>query len=194
SVLYPPLTNPEAFRCEKYGDYIFYPSRITRSKRQHLLIESFQHTQSNTRLIIAGSPETQDDLSDITTLIQSRNLENKIIVIPRFVSEDEKIRLFADALACAYIPLDDDSCGYVTLESYASRKAVITCGDSGGTLDLVRDRISGFVVTPEPEAMAKAIDRLAEDRRLAESMGQTGHQTVIQRGISWKKVVETLCP
>ena len=45
-------------------------------------------------------------------------------------------------LAVAYIPYDEDSYGYVTLEACLAKKAVITCTDSGGIDALVRHRVA----------------------------------------------------
>src|SRR5690242_6786284 len=35
TVLYPPLSDPDRFRTEGYGDFIFVPGRITAAKRQY---------------------------------------------------------------------------------------------------------------------------------------------------------------
>ena len=50
-------------------------------------------------------------------------------------------------------------------------KAVVTCTDSGGTLEFVQDRETGLVVEPEADALAAAMDELWNDRRLAGSLG-----------------------
>ena len=44
-----------------------------------------------------------------------------------------------------YLPFGEDSYGYVTLEAFHARKPVVTLSDSGGTLELVRDRRNGLV-------------------------------------------------
>ena len=54
-----------------------------------------------------------------------------------FITEQEKIDLYAKARAVVYPPADEDY-GYVTLEAMLSSKPVITCSDSGGTLEFVR--------------------------------------------------------
>ena len=42
---------------------------------------------------------------------------------------------------------------------------MITARDSGGTLEFVTDGVNGFVVEPDPEAIAAAIVALDADRR-----------------------------
>src|SRR4029453_18151099 len=39
-VLFPPLGDPGRYRCDEYGDYVFYPSRLASLKRQWLLVEA----------------------------------------------------------------------------------------------------------------------------------------------------------
>jgi hypothetical protein len=51
----------------------------------------------------------------------------------------------------------------VTLEAFLSRKPVVTCADSGGTLEFVVDGENGFVCAPEPESIGRG--RLAIGRR-----------------------------
>ena len=109
-----------------------------------------------------------------------------------WISEEQKRELFANALACAYVPFDEDSYGYVSLEAYHSRKPVITCVDSGGTLELVEDGVTGLVVEPEPASLAEAMDRLAADRGLARRLGEAGFERMGELRISWDHVVERL--
>jgi glycosyltransferase involved in cell wall biosynthesis len=69
---------------------------------------------------------------------------------------------------------------------------VITCTDSGGTLELIQDRSNGRIVDPEPERLAQAMDELYEDRALAERLGRAGNQTLEDLGITWDNVVGRL--
>ena len=53
------------------------------------------------------------------------------------IPDAEKYAWYANALAVAYPPYDEDY-GYVTLEAMLSAKPVITCADSGGTAGIRR--------------------------------------------------------
>ena len=90
-----------------------------------------------------------------------------------------------------YPPYDEDY-GYITLEAMLSSKPVITCRDSGGPLEFIRDGGSGHVVEPAPEAVAEAMMRLLENRSRAAEFGRAGRQEYLQKGISWEDVVEKL--
>ena len=70
-------------------------------------------------------------------------------------------------------PLQEDY-GFVTVEAFASRKAVVTCADSGGPAELVANGVNGFVCDPRPESLAVALRKLTDDAALAERMGQRG--------------------
>lgn len=191
-VLYPPLNRAEDFFCSSYGDYIFYPGRVTGGKRQALVVEAMKHVKSGVRLVVAGQPELPSDSAKIADLIREHNLESRVEFIPQFITEDEKALRFADALGCIYTPYDEDSYGYVTLEAYSARKPVITCHDSGGITILVRDQQTGLVTPPSAPAIAQAMDRLYYDRRAAERMGNAGYDLMMTLGINWDTVIKRL--
>jgi glycosyltransferase involved in cell wall biosynthesis len=192
SVLFPPLLDDAHFRCESFGEYLFYPSRINNAKRQLLAIEAMAHVQTGVRLVVAGAVEAPPDETEIRAFIERLGVADKVTFLPGFMDEMEKADLFARALGCVYIPYDEDSYGYVTLESYASRKPVVTASDSGGTSVVVVDGETGFVTEPTPQALAEAFDALYADREGARTMGDAGAELVQSLGITWDNVVETL--
>jgi glycosyltransferase involved in cell wall biosynthesis len=190
-ILFPPLLDATPYRCEQYGDYFFFPSRITAGKRQHLAAEAMAGVDSAARLIIAGQPETPDDLRRLTEVIREHGLENRVEVIPRWIDDEEKLRLFAGARGVIYLPFDEDSYGYVTLEAFHAQKPVITLADSGGTLELIEDGRNGRVAG-DTKGLAEAIDALAEDESLARRLGQAALETIGELEISWDRVIECL--
>jgi glycosyltransferase involved in cell wall biosynthesis len=192
TVLHPPLRDESAYRCESFGDYVFFPSRISPAKRQGLLLEALTYTTSNVRAVVAGSPDVPEYLDGLQELVEREGLADRVELFGHWIEEEQKLELYANALAVVYTPLDEDSYGYVTLEAYQSGKPVVTCGDSGGVLELVEDGVSGYVVPPRPEALASALDELAEDHALAERLADGGRAKVARLGISWDAVVEVL--
>jgi glycosyltransferase involved in cell wall biosynthesis len=190
-VLFPPLFDPAPYRCEDYGDYFFFPSRITAGKRQHLAAEAMAGVTSSARLVIAGQAETSEDLDRLMSVVREHGLENRVEVIPRWITDEEKLALLAGARGVIYLPFGEDSYGYVTLEAFHARKPVITFRDSGGTLELIEDGRNGRVVGDVGE-LAGAIDELAADRGLAERRGQAAYDTIAELGISWDRVIECL--
>jgi glycosyltransferase involved in cell wall biosynthesis len=110
----------------------------------------------------------------------------------RWISEQEKIERLASALAVAYVPQDEDSYGYCSLEAAHADKAVLTTDDSGGVLELVSNELNGLVVPPDPRALADAMDRLFVDRSRTAAMGEANKSRLQQLGVDWDTVVRAL--
>jgi glycosyltransferase involved in cell wall biosynthesis len=192
TVLYAPLLEPSRFRCEDFCDYVFYPSRITSGKRQFLVAEAMRYVRTSVKLVLAGVPETTADLEKVQSIIRQHGLEDKVRLLPGFLPEQEKVDLFSCALACVYTPYDEDSYGYVTLEACHSRKPTLTLTDSGGTHILVEDGSTGYIRSPEPHAIAEALDRLYADRRMTRRMGEAAYERISTLKINWGHVITTL--
>lgn len=190
-VLNPPLQNYENYYFERTGDYLFYPSRITSIKRQLLAIEAMQYTKSNVHLIIAGVCEENGYLNKIKKFIMEKKLEKRVQIRSEWISENEKISLFANSLGVIFIPFKEDF-GLVTMEAFYSKKPIITCNDSGGPCEFVENKKNGFIIEPIPQVIAKAMDELYDNKILAEQMGQNGFDEIIRRDITWPSTIKRL--
>jgi glycosyltransferase involved in cell wall biosynthesis len=191
-VLYPPLLNADLFRSEEFGDEIVCISRIEPHKRQHLLVEAMRHVRTPVRLRLCGLGTNSDYISELTLLRTLDGLDQRVTLEIRWISETEKVDRLATALAIAYVPVDEDSYGYPTIEAAYAMRCTVTLADSGGTLEFVQDGINGRVVTPDPRAIAEAFDALYADRRAARRMGQAARERVNALGISWDSVIARL--
>ena len=191
-VLPPPLKEAEKYECREQGDYIFCPSRINELKRQHLLVEAMKYTKSDVKLIIAGQCPDAGYMENIHAIITENNLEGKVEILNRWITDDEKISLMAKCLAGAYIPYKEDSCGFVTMEAQYSHKPVITCIDSGGTAEFIEEGKSGYFADPNPRALAQAMDKLQEDKKNAENMGEYAFEDITRKNITWENTVRRL--
>jgi len=187
-----PLNNPELFYFKEYGDFVFYPSRVNHSKRQHIAIEAMRYVKTDVKLVIAGKGDTKEDEELLHSLIDKYQLSSKVKYICRFISEQEKADLFASCLAAIYLPVQEDSYGYVTLEAFASQKTVITFSDSGGTNLVVKNDLTGIVTEPDPKELAHAIDTLYNDRKKARELAMNAPLLLDKLGINWKTIIERL--
>jgi len=185
--LYHPAPNAASLRCDGYGDYLFYPSRLDGLKRQELLIEAMAQVKSAARCVVAGAGPDERRLRD---LIARRGLERRVDLLG-FRSDREMAELYSNALAVYFGPFGEDY-GYVTLEAFGSKKAVLTLSDSGGPLEFVQDGVNGFVTPPDPTAIAQKIDLLFERRQLAEALGKRGFGMTQGLDLGWDKVVRKL--
>lgn len=185
--LYHPPPRAERLRPGAQGDYVFYPSRVEPQKRQELLIEAMHFVKSGARAILAGSvPERKH----YESLIKRHGVADRV-ELRGFVSEEEMIDLYSNALGVCYLPFDEDY-GYVTLEAMLSSKPVIVPRDGGGAAELVEHDSEGFVTDPNPRAIADCIDRLYEDRQRARSMGERAREKLLAMNLSWRNVVEKI--
>jgi glycosyltransferase involved in cell wall biosynthesis len=191
-VLYPPLRDPERFRSDGYSDEIVCVSRIEHHKRQHLLIEALSHTRTPVKLRLSGISSFSEYSGELEALTHRLGLEERVIIEHRWITEEEKTERLAPALAVAYVPLDEDSYGYLSLEGSHAQKAILTTTDSGGVTELVTDSVNGYVCAPHPQALGDAMDRLFLDRSSASAMGRAAYQRVLDLGITWDNVVQKL--
>ena len=168
-----------------YGDYVLTVTRLEHVKRVDLAIDAFAKVASSMRLVIAGDGSARQAVREH---IQRRGLRDRVTLVGR-VNDDELIELYARCRAVLFAPYQEDY-GYVTLESFLSRKAVITARDSGGPLEFVTDGVNGCVCDPTPDALSAAVDRLAADPALAAEFGDRGYD--MARHISWDHVVRRL--
>jgi glycosyltransferase involved in cell wall biosynthesis len=130
--------------------------------------------------------------SEIRKAIDQYGLSGRITFENRWITEDEKVERLAPALAVAYLPVDEDSYGYSSLEAAHAQKAILTTTDSGGVLELVEHEANGLVVPPIPQAIAEAMDRLYRDRSATVRMGAANERKLSDLNIDWSTVVDAL--
>jgi glycosyltransferase involved in cell wall biosynthesis len=185
--LYHPPPRAESLRCGEQGDYIFYPSRLEPQKRQELLIEAARFLKTPLKIIFAGGSR---DAKHYESLIRKHNVGDRVC-LRGFVEEPEMIDLYANALGVCYLPFDEDY-GYVTLEGMLSGKPVIVASDGGGATEFIEHEREGFIVEPDPRAIAESLDSLYADRTRARAMGERGQEKLKAMNLSWEHVVESL--
>jgi glycosyltransferase involved in cell wall biosynthesis len=165
-VLWPPPPQ-RAYRCEQYGDYIFAPSRLVPLKRLDLLVRALAEPPAlNVRAVIAGKGDERVALEQLAVQLR---VASRVTFIGH-AHDETFVDHLARCRAVAFTPFAEDY-GLVTVEAFASRKAVITCSDSGGPTELVRHNETGIVCDPDPRSLATALARLSEDATLAETLG-----------------------
>ena len=151
-----------------------------------------RHTTTGVKLRLSGECYEKEYAQELRGEIAAARLEDRVTFEDRWISESEKVEVLADCLAAAYLPLDEDSYGYPSLEASHAGKPVLTTTDSGGVVELVKDGCNGLVVDPDPVALAEAMDRLYLDREATRRMGQNAHARLGVLKISWPHVIERL--
>ena len=187
--LYHPPLHYEQMHCDSYGDFVFYPSRISQIKRQELLVDAAGFLTTDAKIIIAGSG-TEADVFRLKNKIKEKHLEDKVFYAG-LISEEEKIKYYANCMAVYFGAYDEDY-GYITLEGMFSEKPVIVHRDAGGPLEFITDGKNGYVIEPEPEIIAKTIDKLYKNKDLARKLGVEGKNSLLKKNMNWDYVIQQL--
>lgn len=188
--VYPGLKNEDKYYCKEFKKYVLFVSRITSIKRPELLIKSIKHVKDQNLKYIFVGKEEGGHLEFLKKLAKEENVEDKIEFKSNYISEEELLELYANCLAVFYAPYEEDY-GYITIESFYSKKPVITTTDSGGPLEFVTNGKNGFITKPDNfKAIAKHIDELSSNTNLAKKMGEEGFNTV--KDITWEKALNSL--
>jgi len=187
-----PINDPHLFSGGECRDYILAPGRINASKRQYLLVEAMQYLPPTARLIVAGPPESEADADRLRRTVAEHNLEDRVTLDMRFLDREELADYVNQAVAVAYLPYQEDSYGYVTMEAFQAHKPVITVRDAGELLDIVLDEHTGLVADPDPESLAACMAQLLYDRAQAREMGAAGHALWESKNITWESHISKL--
>jgi glycosyltransferase involved in cell wall biosynthesis len=185
--LYHPPPNEDKFYCNEAQDYFFFPSRITPPKRQLLVVKALKYTKLPVKVVFTGS-ENSEYLKEIKQVAEQ--LDGRAIFTDH-IDDRTKLSFYATSLGVIF-PTYDEDYGYITLEAILSKKPVITCEDSGGPLEFIKNNYNGIVVKPEPEALAAAMDFLWENRQIAQQYGNNGYNLYKSLGISWQNTIGEL--
>jgi len=183
--LYHPPPLAEHLVAGPFGDYVLSVGRLELTKRVDLVVRALARTDRSVRLVIVGGGSQRPQLE---ALAGELGVAARVSFAGE-VDDEQLAELYANALAVAFAPFDEDY-GYITLEAFLARKPVVTSRDAGGPLEFVEDGVNGFVIAPDADAMADRIAQLAADRALARRLGDAGFQRAA--AVTWDGVVEQL--
>ncbi len=138
----------------------------------------------------AGGDAYQRSLEEI---VERAGLSDRVHFVGN-VTEEEKVDLLQGAEVFLHTPVTAadggfEGFGIVYLEASAAGTAVIGTQDSGAE-DAVLDGGTGFLVAPEPAAVAEALERLLDDDGLRRTMGEAGVEHA--RACSWEDNARTV--
>lgn len=184
-VLYPPAPQ-RPYRTDGYGDYLFVVSRLTRLKRIDLILHALARPEAaGIRCLIGGEGEERPRLERI---IAEEKLGSRVTLLGR-LDEVQLVEHLARCRAVCFTPYDEDY-GFVTIEAFSASKPVITCRDSGGPAELVRDGVNGLIAEPHAQGLAVAMARVMTDETAARTMGSAAASAAAS--ITWEHAVAKL--
>lgn len=125
------------------------------------------------RLVWIGNSRSLSYLEQLAAQAKSQNIEFE----PKLRVTDKELQaLLCRAAAMAYAPVLEPF-GYAPLEANACGLPVVAVAE-GGVRETVIDGINGLLVDADPQQMARAIERLRQDRGWAECLGKKARHHV----------------
>lgn len=144
--------------------YLLFFGFIRAYKGLDLLLEAFADKRFRSRklkLIIAG--ELYESDTPYNAIIEKNNLADDIILNDRFIKEEE-VALFFSAADLVVQPYRSATQSGVTQIAYHFEKPMLVT-DVGGLSEIVIDGKCGYVVPPEPDKIADAVDDFFTNNR-----------------------------
>jgi len=160
---------------EKYGDkIILYVGVLRYYKGLNVLVEAMKYVDG--KLIIIGRGPEYKTLS---RLIYKNNLEGKILMAGSVTN----FNLLPYYRSCDVFVLPSvyrsEAFGIVLLEAMACGRPVISTELGTGTSWVNQHGVTGLVVPPgDPKALADAINKMLDDRELADRFGANARKRV----------------
>lgn len=173
---------------DKNSVKVFFTGRLVYYKGVDVLLKAFAKVK-NCELFIAGTGELENSLK---TCAESRGLTEKVHFLG-FLSDEELRQAYADCdIFVLPSVVKSEAFGIVQLEAMVYGKPVINTFLPSGVPHVSLDGETGLTVPPsDVNALAKAINRLAEDKELREELGRNAAERVKEK-FSEKKIIRSL--
>lgn len=164
-VVFPPV-DIKAFKWQSQGDYYLSLGRLEPNKRVDRVVKAFMKMPEKKLVVASGGSQLE------TLLKLTKGAPN--ITFVGWSSDKQLIYLIANAIACIYIPLDEDF-GMSAIEAMAAGKPVIGVAE-GGMLETVLDGQTGILLPPNPDTEQIVVAVLNMTARMALSMRECCEQ------------------
>ncbi|MBW1763809.1 MAG: glycosyltransferase family 4 protein [Deltaproteobacteria bacterium] len=150
-------------------------ARISKWKRHELIIDAFERvalSDSDVHLVCIGAPDDLD--SDWWDLVQEMSRNSRFSSRIHWLGQVSDVRPWFRSASVLVLASDNEPFGRVLVEGMACGVPVVAAR-GGGVVEIVRDRIDGFLVTlGSAREMAEAINIILQDSSLARQMGESG--------------------
>jgi glycosyltransferase involved in cell wall biosynthesis len=168
--------------------YVLFFGFIRDYKGLDLLLEAFADERirrSEVRLLVAG--EFYCDPKPYRDIIERHGLGEKVIMSNDFIPDSQVVNYFcaADVVVQPYKSATQSG---VTQIAYHFNKPMIITG-VGGLAEFVPDARVGYVVNPEPQEIATAINRFFEEGREAEFQAAAA---IEKKKYAWSRMTEAI--
>jgi glycosyltransferase involved in cell wall biosynthesis len=181
-----PLFREPGTRSAAAGTFFLLLASADGRQNSELVLEAFARARPDgVRLTTVGSP---DELRGQLRSTAARLGIAELLDARGWVTDDELLQLYRDALALIHPSRYEGYAGYPALEAMAAGTPVIALAAPGAS-----EALAGAAVLVEREdvrELADAIAAVAADQSLRESVGAAGQERV--RGLTWEAAAGTL--
>ena len=142
--------------------YILFFGFVRKYKGLDLLMEGFAKSglkSQKVKLIVAG--EFYDDSSTYFELAKSLQIEESMVFRNEYIPEAEVKNYFCAAALVAQTYRSATQSGVTQIAYHFERPMLVT--DVGGLSEIVPNGKAGFVVDPQPDAIAESLARFFQD-------------------------------
>ena len=168
--------------------HFLYFGFIRAYKGLDLLLEAFADERlrsQNVKLIVAG--EFYESPDRYNRIIRERNLSPHLVLLTRFIRNDEVRFLFSAAQLVTQTYYNATQSGVTQIGFHYHTPMLVT--DVGGLAELVDHDRSGYVCPPNPEKIADHMIDFLMNKRYAEMSAQVA---VKKQEFSWEEFVRKL--
>ncbi len=160
----------------RYDEYFFYPSRFAYYKRQDLALDAWElfleeNPDTDFNLVIAGG--VNEDKKPYFEEIRERASGIENVEVRSNVPGEDWEDLYRNCRGTLFCAINEDW-GITPIESGSYEKPIISVNE-GGPTESVLPGETGFLVD-DAEEMAEKMQKLAEDKQMAQEMGKRGKQ------------------
>ena len=165
-------------------------NRFERKKNLSLAVEAFakflEAVEAGERpkihLVMAGGydervVENKEHYLELRKLVEELKIGDHVTFVRSF-TDSQKVSLLHQCRALLYTP-SNEHFGICPLEGMYMRRPVVAV-NSGGPLETVLDKQTGFLCDPTPEAFSQAMGRLYRDPKEAAAVGEAGRKHVVR--------------
>ena len=173
-----------------FGDFFYYPSRITPSKRQEFVLEALALTEKNVRVVFSGSADDPSYDAYLKNKAIDLGISDRIQWLG-FISDKDILEFYATCCGVLFTPIDEDL-GYVALEAMLAGKPIITLENSGEPASLVRNEVEGVVAKNNAKSLAEGMDKLWKNENLCTQYGRAARVRYDEINPTWDAAIDTL--
>jgi D-inositol-3-phosphate glycosyltransferase len=178
----------KAIGLDTQYNYLLFFGIVRKYKGLDILLRAFADKNLNNgklKLIVAG--EFYDDNAEYLDIIKKHKLEDNVILRSTFIPDAEVVNYFCAADIIVQPYRNATQSGVTQIAYHFNKPMLVT--DVGGLCEIVPHNKVGYVVEPNKNEVAKALNDFYQNNRAAEFIAGVTEE---KKKYSWKKMVDTI--